>query len=64
MRQTNLSEGTFDEDVEITKSAFDPCKIYGTVEETEETEFIEDLGLLFQKLPDGVTLNDLWEFKD
>lgn len=64
MRQTNLSEGTFDEDVEITKSTFDPSKIYGSEEETQETEFIEDLGLLFQKLPDGVTLNDLWEFKD
>ena len=64
MRQTNLSEGTFDEDIEITKSAFDPRKIYGSGEETEETEFIEDLGLLFQKLPDGVTLEDLWEFRD
>ncbi|CAG5107157.1 Oidioi.mRNA.OKI2018_I69.chr1.g3180.t1.cds [Oikopleura dioica] len=64
VKQTNLSEGTFDEDVEITKSTLDPRLIYGSAEEIEETEFNEDLGLLFQKLPDGVTLEDLWEFKD
>lgn len=54
----------FDEDVEIEAvGKIDPTLIYQSFEESGKPVYDPVLGLAIEELPDGVTLQSLWDFK-
>lgn len=54
----------FDEDVEIEAvGKIDPTFIYQSFGESGKPVYDPGLGLAIEELPDGVTLQSLWDFK-
>ena len=54
----------FDEDVEIEAvGKIDPTFIYQSFGESGQPVYDPGLGLAIEELPDGVTLQSLWDFK-
>ena len=55
----------FDEDVDLlaAESKCDPALLYATHGESAEPVFDESIGLAIERLPEGVTLQNLWNFR-
>jgi len=55
----------FDEDVDLlqAESKCDPALLYATHAESAEPVFDETIGLAVEQLPEGVTLQNLWNFR-
>ena len=60
---SNVTE--FDEDVDLlqAESKCDPALLYATHAESAEPVFDESIGLAVEQLPEGVTLQNLWNFR-